>query len=238
MAELDVDARRRMLASSFVFSSVPEEILDQLASACRTRRVKRKSYVFHIGDEGDALYGVINGLVRIWVPGSRGKELTLTLMEPGDIFGEIALLDGLDRTGNATAAVDSTLLMLDRSVFLDVLSKDFSLSLHMIRLLCEKLRGEITRSTEDVFFELRVRLAKRLHSLLMGHGKPSAATGELTLKLSQEELGQMLGVSREAINKQLGSWSREGWLSTKHGKITLHDGDALKREATPPQSDE
>ena len=227
-----------MLASSFVFSSVPEEILDQLASACRTRRVKRKSYVFHIGDEGDALYGVINGLVRIWVPGSRGRELTLTLMEPGDIFGEIVLLDGLDRTGNATAAVDSTLLMLDRSVFLDVLSKDFSLSLHMIRLLCEKLRGEITRSTEDVFFELGVRLAKRLHSLLMGHGKPSATTGELTLKLSQEELEQMLGVSREAINKQLGSWSREGWLSTKHGKITLHDSDALNREATPPQSDE
>jgi CRP-like cAMP-binding protein len=233
LSEIDSSAKRRMLGSSFVFSSLPAALLEELAGVCRLRKVERQAFVFHMGDEGDALFGVVQGLIRIWVPGTRGRELTLTLMEPGDIFGEIALLDGLERTANATAVVDSTLLVLDRSVFLKVLEREPSLSRHIIELLCEKLRGETTRIAEDAFFDLRVRLAKRLLSLLIGYGEPAKEGGELTLKMSQEELGNMLGVSREAINKQLSGWVRGGLIAVKHGKITLLDREALKKEAAP-----
>ncbi|MEJ1994361.1 MAG: Crp/Fnr family transcriptional regulator [Limibacillus sp.] len=231
------ERRRRMLASSFVFAGMPGELLDEVAAACRTRSVEAGAFVFHLGDPGDALFGVISGSVRIWIPGTRGRELTVTHMEEGDIFGEIALLDGLDRTANANALTATQLLVLERPLFLEIMRREPDLSLHVIELLCEKLRGEIIRSTEDIFLELKVRLAKRLLALMMGYGKPEAGSGDLVLRISQEELGNMLGVSREAVNKQLNLWARQDILSIRHGKITLHDQAALESAASPEGDD-
>jgi len=236
-AESGSDRRRRMLASSFVFAGMPAELLDEVAAACRTRHIESGAFVFHLGDPGDALFGVISGSVRIWIPGTRGRELTVTRMEEGDIFGEIALLDGLDRTANANAISETQLLVLERPLFLEIMRREPDLSLHVIELLCEKLRGEILRSSEDIFLDLKVRLAKRLLALMIGYAMPDPASGDLVLRMSQEELANMLGVSREAVNKQLNLWARKDILSIKHGRITLHDKAGLEAAALPEASD-
>src|SRR5690606_37755363 len=123
----------------------------------RTRRLAKGTMLFQQGDEGDALYGVVEGLIRICITGESGKELTLGLMEPGVIFGEIALLDGLPRTADACAAEDSVLLVIDRAQFISLLGREPRLALHVIELLCERLRANTERLGEHAFLNLGAR---------------------------------------------------------------------------------
>lgn len=219
--------RKRLLRSSFLFSDLPDEMLDRLTSLSTTRRLDRGELLFSRGDDGDALYAVIAGLIRIWISSEGGKELILGLMEPGDAFGEIALLDGLPRTASATASEDSVLLQIRRDQFLDFLTRDSGLARHVIELLCERLRGNTTMLAEFAFSDLRARLARRLEALAVGHGRRTAAGTEVGLKLSQSDLANMLGVSREAINKQLAAWSQEGIIALRQGRIVILDATRL-----------
>lgn len=186
-----------------------------------------------MGDEGDALYGVVQGLIRIWIPGADGRELTIELMEPGDIFGEIALLDGLPRGANASAIEDTLLIAIDRPLFLDFLEREPRIARHIIELLCERLRATTDRFSEDAFLSLKARLAKRLEALMIGHGEKCPEGMRIGLKLSQTDLANMLGVTREAVNKQLGIWTQRGIIQHTRGTVIICDPQALKREASP-----
>ncbi len=221
--------RRRLLRGSFLFSELPDDMLDRLTNLSTTRQLTRGEMLFSRGDDGDALYAVVSGLVRIWISSGNGKELILGLMEPGDLFGEIALLDGLPRTASATAAEDSVLVQIRRSEFLDQLTRDARLAQHVIELLCERLRGNTTMLAEFAFSDLRSRLARRLEALAIGHGRRTATGTEVGLRLSQSELANMLGVSREAINKQLAVWSQEGIVELRRGRIVILDPARLSR---------
>ena len=121
MGRLDQSERQALIRRSFLFKDVPQPILERLATLSVTKHLDRRETLFNRGDEGDALYAVVEGLVRIWVGSDSGKELTFSIMEPGDVFGEIALLDGLPRTANATAQESTVLLVIQRSAFLSVL---------------------------------------------------------------------------------------------------------------------
>ena len=103
---LDDAEKARLLRRSFIFRDMEETMLGRLARLSQTHRLAKGNLLFHQGEEGDALYGVAEGLIRIWVSGDGGKELTLQLLEPGDVFGEIALLDGLPRSASAEAVDD------------------------------------------------------------------------------------------------------------------------------------
>src|SRR5690606_2853472 len=111
---LDDAEKARLLRRSFIFRDMEETMLGRLARLSQTHRLPRGNLLFQQGEEGDALYGVAEGLIRIWVSGDGGKELTLQLLEPGDVFGEIALLDGLPRSASAEAVEDSLLVMVKR----------------------------------------------------------------------------------------------------------------------------
>jgi CRP/FNR family cyclic AMP-dependent transcriptional regulator len=225
--ELPAAAKEKLIRNSVIFGGVDDELLRALVQVSRTRRLRKGTMLFQQGDEGDALYGVVDGLVRICIAGESGKELTLGLMEPGDIFGEIALLDGLSRSADAYAAEDSTLLVIDRAQFLPLLERGGRLARHVIELLCERLRENTERLGEHAFLNLGARLARKLQALAVAHGRRDGHGITIEVKLSQTELAQMLGVTREAVNKQLQIWTRQGLVRLDRGHITIADEKKL-----------
>jgi CRP/FNR family transcriptional regulator, cyclic AMP receptor protein len=233
MSASDASSKIRLIANSFLFRELRPDLLDRVLRLSRAQHYQRGAMIFQVGDDGIALYGVAEGLVRIWTPGSDGRELTIVLMEAGDIFGEIALLDGLSRTANATAIEDTILIAIDRPLFLDLLEREPLLGRHIIELLCERLRASTDRFTEDAFLSLRARLAKRLVALMIGHGHQCPEGMRIDLKLSQTDLANMLGVTREAVNKQLSLWTHKGVIQHARGYVVICDSEALKRESAP-----
>ena len=119
MTESEAEAKASIISGSFLFHELGPDLFERVVRLSRTQRYRRGSFVFHMGDEGDALYGVAQGLIRIWIPGADGRELTVVLMERGDIFGEIALLDGLPRAANASAIDDTLLIAIDRPLLVN-----------------------------------------------------------------------------------------------------------------------
>jgi CRP/FNR family transcriptional regulator, cyclic AMP receptor protein len=224
---LDPARREALLRRSFVFKDLPPELLAGLAQIAKLRRLEDERLLFQQGDEGDALFAVVEGLIRISVVGRGGKAFTLGLMEPGDVFGEIALLDGLSRTATAEAAADSLLLVIERAAFLAVLERDGRLARHIIELLCDRLRENTDRLSEFAFLDLGARLASKLQSLAIAHGRETKEGLRIHLKFSQTELAEMLGVTREAINKQLKAWSARNLLKVDRGHITVIDRTRL-----------
>jgi CRP-like cAMP-binding protein len=229
---LDDAEKARLLRSSFIFRDLDETLLGRLARLSQTHRLAKGTLLFHQGEEGDALYGVAEGLIRIWVSGDSGKELTLQLLEPGDVFGEIALLDGLPRSASAEAVDDSLLVMVKRDAFLPLLEAESGLARHVIELICERLRDSTNRASDFAFLGLPTRLARKLLQLAIAHGhdEPDGAV-RIALKLSQSELAQMLGVTREAVNKQLKAWTQDGLVLHEHGQIVIRGRKRLIRIA-------
>ena len=136
------------------------------------------------GDVGDALFGVASGRVRISASGAAGQEVFLNIMEPGDTFGESAVMDGLPRTAGATALDDATLIVIKRSDFLQLLEREPQLAIHLLKLLCERLRWTSELVEESAFLAGPARLAKRLLILASLHGR-AARVGHLELRISQ-----------------------------------------------------
>ena len=237
MGRLDQSERQALIRRSFLFRDVPQPILERVAALSVTKQLDRRETLFNRGDDGDALYAVVEGMVRIWVGSDSGKELTFSMMEPGDVFGEIALLDGLPRTANATAQEASMLLVIQRSSFLSVLENEPSLARHIIELLCERMRLKTDLLSDFAFADLPVRLARKLGDLVMAHGEIDGNEARLGRRFSQTELAQMLGVSREAINKQLAVWSHKGVVSTEDGGLTILNLSTLRAQAAVDRLD-
>ena len=223
--------RARLLRGSFLFRDLEAEVLIRVAALAMTRQLGAGETLFWQGDEADALYGMVGGLVRIWVHGPDGKELTLNLMEPGDFFGEIALLDGLSRSATATGLSPTELLVIPRRDFLALLEREPRLARHLIELLCERLRGNTDRLRDTAFLDLGSRLAKTLDALATAHGRAVPEGTLVDTKLSQSALAQLLGVSREAVNKQLKAFEREGLVAQAGGRLVLPSIEALRIRA-------
>ncbi|MEP3276148.1 MAG: Crp/Fnr family transcriptional regulator [Stappiaceae bacterium] len=217
------DRRLKLIQGCYLFAGVEVDLLSRIAEVSSEQTCRKSTSLFSQGDEANGLYIVIDGLVRIWVNNEDGKELTLTILEPGDAFGEIALLDGLPRTASATAIDASSLLYLPRDSFLKIVESTPRLSMHLIQLLCERLR----RNTDDIsnfaFLDLPVRLARKLIDLAVMHGDLDGNAVTFNRRYSQTDLAQMLGVTREAINKQMAAWVKSDLLEMVSGRIKILD---------------
>ncbi len=223
---------RAVLEHNFLFRGLSGRTIDSLADLAHRRRFEKGAMIFAQGDTGDALYGIASGQVRILTSGTSGREVTLNILGPGDTFGEIALLDGLERTATAVAVQASTLVVIPRAAFLAYLEEDPGLALHLLKLLCERLRWVSDRVEESAFLSGPARVAKRIVGLLETYGR-EVDGGGLELTISQAELGQFLGISRQVINQYLGSWSGMGWVTVRRGRIIVLDCAALRDVAGP-----
>ena len=196
----------------------------ELLKHARLRRFAANDIVFRKDDPGDGLYGVLAGRIVVTVESVDGKELILNMFGPGEFFGEIALLDGKGRTATATAREASELLFLSRADFLPFLRQRHEAAVRIIAFLCERLRRTTGMVEDSAFLNVSTRLAKQLAVLAGAAGSPATA-----IRLSQEELAQTLGVSREIVSRQLAVWREAGVVELGRGRIVVRDVEALDR---------
>lgn len=200
-----------------MFGALGADLLQRLGRRALLRKVKRGATIFRKGDPGECLFAVCSGSIKISTPSSEGKEVVLNVLRAGEVFGEIALLDGRPRTADAIAVSDCELLVLERRDFLPVMREQPDASLKLIELLCAKLRSTSEHVEDLVFLDLSSRLAKALLRL--------SKSGRITM--TQREIGQMIGMSRESTNKQLRAWESEKLLRIERGAIILKKPEAL-----------
>jgi len=219
-----------LLRRNYMFRGLPERTLQRIAARVGRRLYQKGAVIFSQGDPGDALYGVASGRVRISASGAGGREVFLNIMEPGDTFGEIAVMDGLPRTAGATALERTTLIVLKRVDFIALVEQEPRLALHLLKLLCERLRWTSELVEESALLSGPSRLAKRLLILAEQHGRPAdpGEGHELEMRISQAELAHFLGISRQIVNQHLGDWAKSGWVRLGRGRIVIADPAALQ----------
>jgi CRP/FNR family transcriptional regulator, cyclic AMP receptor protein len=216
-----------LLSRHYLFRDLDKGVVERLEALATPCHLSASQTLFLQGDAGDALYGVLSGRIRISSGAAGGKQIFHDIMEPGDIFGEIALIDGLPRTADATAMTAAELIMIRRPAFLEFLEHEPALALHLLKLLCERVRRTSERIEDSAFLTMPARLAKRVLNLAARDG---TATEQMSrVRLSQSELARMLDLSRETINKQLQRWHERGWVELTRGQLIVHNAEALRR---------
>lgn len=227
------ETAKAVLRRNFLFRGLPEDLIERVAALAFRRSFGKDEVIFSQGDDGDALYGVVSGRVRISAAGPEGREVFLNIMEPGDAFGEIAVIDGLPRTAGAVALDPATLIVIKRADFLHVLRHEPALAMHLLELFCQRLRWTSDLVEESAFLVGPARLARRLLVLAALHGRP--VDDHMELSLSQAELARFLGISRQFVNQHLQTWRANGWVALGRGSIVIKDPEALGRVAESGQ---
>ena len=215
--------RRAILQAHPLFGQLGTHVVERLAACAHVRKIRAGATIFQKGDPGDCLFAVCSGTIRIGSHSIDGKDAVLNLIQPGGIFGEIALLDGQARTADAQAVTDCDLMVIDRRDFMPMMAREPELALRVIEMLCARLRHTSQQVEDITFLDLPARLAKTLLSL--------AASSRFTIShkitFTQRELGEMLGMTRESINKQLRAWEERNWIRLQRCSIVVLDPAAL-----------
>jgi CRP/FNR family transcriptional regulator, cyclic AMP receptor protein len=230
MADIGVRmaAMRRILERHSLFGCLTAGEREQLLSHARVETYRARHEIFHKGAPGQGLLAVLKGKVRIGSPGPDGGQIVLNMMGEGDVFGEIALLDGKARTADAVAVTDCELLAIDRRDFVPFVRANPEVALRLLGVLCERLRHTTEQIEDVVFLDAPARLAKRLLQLAGTFDQPPRPGTAVAVTISQRELGSMIGLSRESINKQLAVWQHDGAIRVEQGTITILDAAALQ----------
>jgi CRP/FNR family transcriptional regulator, cyclic AMP receptor protein len=218
--------RRQLLSKHFLMSAMPKPTLDELVKFTTVARFEPHHEIFSKGDPGDCLYGILAGRVRIFSISAEGGEILLNVLESGELFGEIALLDGSTRTASAAAMEQTDLMRIHRNHFLPYIRANPDLLLSMLTLLCHRVRWSSSMIEDTAFLPVPVRLAKRL--LVLGEHYRQPGSQVISVPLSQHDLGSMIGVSRETTNKQLAIWRSAGIVETAPRAIIIRNSEALR----------
>ena len=208
-----------------IFCDLDSEAFDQLCRYAKPATLKRGAAIFSKGDPGNSLIAVIRGTVKISISSAEGRSAILNLIGPGEIFGEVALLDGLARTADATANTNCEIFVIDRREFLPFVRSQPALAMKFIELLCARLRWTSDQVEQVILQNLPGRLASALIRLTE---KYQLAPGGCTIAITQQEISEMVGMTRESINKQLRAWAARNWVRLEHGAIVVLDTESLQ----------
>jgi CRP/FNR family transcriptional regulator, cyclic AMP receptor protein len=223
-----VGERRKLFEGHALFGKLPPDDLDALLSHARVEHYGIGREVFATGSPGRSMMAIISGSVRISAPSPDGHEIVLTILGTGEVFGEIAVIDGQDRTANATAITETALLVLDHRDFMPFLERRADLCILFLKLLCQRLRQTDRQVEEAVFGRLEDRMARALVRMADNTRSSANSGGAVVLRLSQEELASMVGATRESVNKQLRVWQGAGLLSLGKRLIEIPNVAAIK----------
>jgi CRP-like cAMP-binding protein len=208
-----------------IFSDLEPDAFDQLCRYAKLSTLKRGATIFSKGDAGNGLFAVISGTVKISSSSPEGRSAILNLIGSGEVFGEVALLDGLSRTTDAIANSDCEIFVIDRREFIPFVRSQPALAMKFIELLCARLRWTSEQVEQVILQDLPGRLASALIRLIERHQQ--SPTGR-TITITQQEISEMVGMSRESINKQLRAWATRKWVRLEHGAIVVLDADSLQ----------
>lgn len=220
-----------LLRRNRLLSVLDDEEMAAFVALGRIEQHGAESVIFSKGDPGDRLYAIIRGQVAISTTSEDGKMMLLNILDPGDVLGEIALIDARERTASATALVATELFRIDRPEFIDFIEQRPKLATRLMIVLCERLRWVSENIEDTVFLDVPRRLAKRLLLLSSLYGKASSQGIRIAQELSQEDIANMLGVTREIINRTLNGLKKRGLISYTKGFIVITDAEALRELA-------
>jgi len=212
-----------------LFENLGSEDLEDLSILLREQKVKKGDVLFRKTSEGNALYFIRQGAIKIVLPSRLGDERIVTIFTAGDFFGEMSLLDGMPRSADAVAAKDSRVLILDRSDFLRFLKNNESAIEKILSTLSLRLRKTDELLEDLTFLNIPARFAKKLLDIGETFGQRDGDTVQVSLKLSQQELADMVGATRESINKELRVLREKGLVTVTDKNIHIHDINRLKR---------
>lgn len=197
------------------------------------QRVRRRSYargdvIFLKDDPGEALFIVESGSVRIHVTGAQGTDLTLAVMNANDFFGDMSLLDGKPRSASASALTDSNLIVLERDYFTELVRKRPDAALAVLARVTHRLRGSDQMASDLAFLDAAGRLARRLLEIADQSGVARDDGVLLNVRITQEELANMVGVTRESVNRNLSEFRRLELIRNEGRKIVIRDPEGLR----------
>jgi len=218
--------KRKLFEGHALFGKLPQTDLDALLLHARVEHYPAGREIFARGSPGRSMMAILKGSVRISTPSPAGPDIVLTILSAGEVFGEIALLDGADRTADATAIGDCDLLVLDHRDFVPFLERRADLCILLLKLLCQRLRQTDKQFEEAMFGRLDGRIAMTL--VRLANNAPASGKASIELRITQQVLAGMVGAARESVNKQLHVWQRDGVLRLGKRLIEIADIAALK----------
>jgi CRP-like cAMP-binding protein len=227
---LTIDERHN-IESGARFSKLSLSLRNAILARAIVRRLTDGSPLAARGKPAEAWTGVARGAVRVSSVSLSGKLVTLTYAEPGTWFGDIALFDGLPRTHDAHAHGNTTLLMVRKPDFKDLLQQHVELYDALLRLNCRRLRLMFNQIEELSTRPLRARLARQLLLLAKSYGIEQGEEIRIRLQLAQEDLAQLLGASRQRVNQELKGFEREGVLRVEPARLVLLSREKLLNAA-------
>ncbi len=224
---MDAAARRRALTGTQIFQSLQPAELEAVLARATPRRIARGEIIRRRGDAGTGMAIIVNGRVRISLVSEDGREVTLTVLGPGEVLGEMTLLDGGECSADATAQEDCTLLMIERMQFLRLLKSNSELCLQLLSVLFQRLRRANMALEDMALLDLSTRLGRLLLRLSGDYGIVTPRGTRIEVKLSQKDLSSLAGASREKVNRQLRQWEQDGIIGKDNGRLLILKPQAL-----------
>ncbi len=226
MEDAEVVLRRAPL-----FDGLDEESARALRRQMSDIKLSRGEHLFLEGQDGDRLYVVLDGKIKLTRAAADGRENLLSVIGPGEMFGELSLFDPRPRTSTASAVTDATVAALAHDALRPWLLERPDVSMHMLRALAKRVRREFDVTADLVFTDVPGRVAKNLLDLAERFGEQDRDGLHVHHDLTQEELAQLVGASRETVNKALADFAARGWLQISARSVLILDIERLRRRA-------
>jgi CRP/FNR family cyclic AMP-dependent transcriptional regulator len=221
------------LQQTSLFTGIQEAQLAQIAQDMAVRRFAQGEVIFREGDPGQVLYMVQSGQVRIFVNGIHGSETSVILCgRPGEVFGELAVIDGLPRSATAVALVETVLLTISRENFRKHMRQCPQLALNFLNELSVRVRYNTRQMNSLTSMDVPQRLARKLMELAQSYGLAEDGGVRINMPLTQSDLASLIGATRESINKSLRDFRLREWIHIHQGQIIILDPEALRSQVT------
>ena len=213
-----------------LFSDLDDEELHKLASIVREQNYKRRTTIVRVDDPGGALYILKSGLVKITIEDQHGDEMILRILYPTDFFGEMSLLDGMPRSATVTAQEPSEVLTISREHFLNIIEQSPKILLKMTAVLSQRLRNTNELIHSLAFFDVYGKVARLLLNLAAERGRVTEQGTVIDMRLTQQELAELAGMTRETMARTLRELQQAGCIRVDSGIISILELDILRRE--------
>jgi CRP/FNR family cyclic AMP-dependent transcriptional regulator len=220
-----------VLRDTPLFESLTEEDAKALRSGVIDVHLDRGERLFAEGDAGDKLYIILSGKIKLTKAAPDGRENLLSVHGPGEMFGELSLFDPIPRTSSATAVTSARLAGLAHDDLRTWLTSRPEVAMHLLQALAQRLRRINEVKADLVFTDVPGRVAKALLDLADRFGVPTPDGLQVNHDLTQEELAQLVGASRETVNKALADFTARGWIQLAAKSVLVTDTDRLRKRA-------
>lgn len=222
---------RALLGKNPFFVGLESQEIDRLLAEAGRRALEEDEVLFRQGDEAESVYAILGGRVRVVAPGPDGKEVVVRILQAGEIFGNLGILHRGRRTASVVAAEPCDLLVMTKRGFLGLLERHPRLAVNLLRAvsgLVDDLTGQLS---DFALLPVPVRLARRLLALAEIYGRRSSGAVVIDARISQQELADWVGTSRETVNKHLRGWHAEGLIRLDRSVVAILDRARLGDEA-------